>query len=273
MWFQRHLVDGSDWMDRVATRLPALAIGTPSAQAAERQASRLRPSRPTFWVHNGIEIPGPAPEERLRELRRAYGLDPARPVLGIVGRLQPWKGQHRFLQALALVRERGIDAQGLVVGGTQHGGSPEYPAQLKALAANLALGDAVTFTGQVNDPQTHFALCDVAVSASDEESFGLVLLEAMAHGVPLVAVDHGGPGEILRNGETGILVPDAEPEQLADGIARLLCDPALHDRISQRSAADVRARFTADHMVRELESCFEQLARGIVPASAARQPA
>lgn len=273
VWFQRHLVDGSDWMDRVATRLPARAVGTPSAQAAARQASTLRPSRPTFWVHNGIEIPPPVPGERLDELRGRYGLDPGRPVLGIVGRLQPWKGQHRFLQALALLRERGVDVQGLVVGGTQHGVAPDYPAQLDALTADLGLAGAVTFTGQVADPQSHFALCDIAVSASDEESFGLVLLEAMAHGVPLVAVDHGGPGEILRDGETGILVPGAEPGQLADGIARLLSDPALRERIAERSAADVRARFTADHMVRELETCFELLARGIVPASAARQPA
>lgn len=270
VWFQRHLVDGTDPLDRWATRMPALAIGTPSRQAAERQATRLSPARPTFWVHNGIELPAPVDPARLAELRAAYALPDGVPVVGIVGRLQPWKGQHRLIRAMALLRDAGLDAHLLVVGGIQHGVAPEHEGELHALVDELALGERVTFTGQVSDPLAHFELCDVAVNASDEESFGLVLLEAMALGVPLVAVDHGGPGEVIRPGETGVLVARAEPRALADGVASLLHDEPLRARIAAAARADVRARFTAEQMVRQLESCFAELAAGRVPTSAPR---
>lgn len=270
VWFQRHLVDGSDPLDRWATRMPARAIGTPSRQAAERQASRLSPSRPTFWVHNGIELPEPPPEDRLAELRTRYGLPEGVPVVGIVGRLQPWKGQHRLIRAMAILRDQGLDGHLLVVGGTQHGVAPEYEEELRALTAELGLTDQVTFTGQVPDPLPHFALCDVAVNASDEESFGLVLLEAMALGVPLVAVDHGGPGEVIRDGVTGVLVDRAEPEALAGAVATLLRDASLRAAVARAARDDVHARFTAEQMVRQLEDCFVELAAGRVPRSAPR---
>lgn len=123
------------------------------------------------------------------------------------------------------------------------------------------------------DAIAHIALCDVIVNASDEESFGLVLLEAMAIGVPVVAADHGGPGEILRHGATGILVPRVDPADLAAGVRQVLGDAALRELLVTQGARDVRARFTSAHMVRELEDCFTELANGRLPVSAPREPA
>lgn len=261
MWFQRHLPDGSDPLDRIGTRLPALAVGTPSAGAARAQATLLRPSRPTFHVHNGIEPPPPATDEELAALRRRHGLPDGVPIVGIVGRLQRWKGQHRFLRALALLRSEGVRVHGLVVGGTQHGVEEGYAVELQHLVADLDLGGAVTFTGQVADTAAYHAVCDIGVSASDEESFGLVLLEAMAAGTPLVAVDHGGPAEILEDGRTGVLVPTADPTDLAAGIAALVRDEPRRTALAAAARAELDARFTVQRMVRELEGHLVRLAR------------
>ena len=266
MWFQRHLPDGSDPLDRVGTRLPALAVGTPSAGAARAQATLLRPRRPTFHVHNGI-APRPAPSAaELEAVRLRQGLPDDRPLVGIVGRLQRWKGQHRFLRALALLRDQGVAAHGVVVGGTLEGVEEEYADELQALCDELALRDRVTFVGQVPDPAPYFALFDVTVSASDEESFGLVLLEAMAAGSPVVAVDHGGPAEILDDGRTGVLVARATPEHLAEGVAGLLADAGRREAMAAAARRELAERFTIERMVRELEQHLAALARGRVPA-------
>lgn len=272
MWFQRHLVDGTDPLDRVATRLPALAVGTPSRGAAEAQAARLRPRRPTFWVHNGIVPPAPAGPARLAQLRAEHDLPDDRPLVGIVGRLQPWKGQHRLLGALALLRDRGIHAHGVVVGGTQYGVDADYPAELHRLVDELGLAGRVTFTGQVERAHAFYEVLDVAVNASDQESFGLVLLEAMALGTPVVAVDHGGPAEVLAHERTGVLVPRPEAQDLADGIAWLLADDVRRRAIGAAARVELRARFTADRMARGLEDAFVALAAGRVPSSGGQPP-
>jgi len=265
MWFQRHLVDGSDLADRLATRLPARAIGTPSAGAARAQATRLRPSRRTFWVHNGIDVPPPAPPGRLEQLRARHAIPAGVPVVGMVARIQRWKGQHRLLAALALLRERGVAVHGVLVGGTQHGEHEDYAQEIEDLVDELRLREHVTFTGQVDDASDYYELFDVAVNASDEESFGLVVVEAMMRGTAVVAVDHGGPAEIIDHGRTGVLVAHATGEALADGIAWLLADQARRAAIAAAGRAEARSRFTVDRMVEELTCCFETLARGELP--------
>src|SRR5205814_7719649 len=112
-----------------------------------------------------------------------------RVVLGMVARLAPVKGQHHVLAALAELRRRGVDAHLLLIGGDAHGLAPEYRPRLTGLARGLGIADAVTFVGQVPDPRPYLRLLDVFVSAAPDEGFGIALLEAMALGVPVVAVD------------------------------------------------------------------------------------
>ncbi|HYB24342.1 MAG TPA: glycosyltransferase, partial [Solirubrobacteraceae bacterium] len=143
VWWQ-HGTPGEDWPDRLATWLPAIAIGTTSSTVARAQA-RLRPHRETFVVAAGARIPDPAREQPPLELPREL------PVVGIVGRLQPWKGQDRLLRAQALLRERGCDLHVLIVGGDAYGLSSEYAASLPRLIDELGLRGHVTMTGQVPD--------------------------------------------------------------------------------------------------------------------------
>jgi glycosyltransferase involved in cell wall biosynthesis len=263
VWWQ-HGVPERHWMDLLATALPACAVGCSSSTAARAQRG-LWPHRPAFVVHPGVE-----PPHGVARSRESLGIPGDRSVIGIVGRLQPWKGQHRLLAALATLRDRGHDVHGLVVGGDAHGLSPEYAASLDGIVAELGLRDRVTMTGHVTDVAAHVAAMDVLVSASENEPFGIVILEGMAQGVPVVAVADAGPLDIIADGATGVLVPSPEAADLVRGIERLLADPVEADAIGARGRECWLERFTAEAMTRSLEDTLEAIAAGhAIPAGVA----
>jgi glycosyltransferase involved in cell wall biosynthesis len=213
VWWQQLIPDGH-WLDRCATALPAAAVGCYSQAAAQAQA-RLWPGRRTFTVAAGS--PPPSVGERA-----SLSLPPGVPVVGLVGRLQPWKGQDRLLRAQALLRERGREIHTMIVGGAVYGFSADYAASLPSLIANLGLEDAVTMTDHVPDAGPYVECMDVLVNASDPEPFGIVLLEGMAREVAVLAVNSGGPAEFVEHGHTGILARSGEPAALADALEELL---------------------------------------------------
>jgi glycosyltransferase involved in cell wall biosynthesis len=258
VWWQHGVPDGH-WLDRLATIMPTRAIGC-SSHAAARSQARMRPRRRTFVVHPGVESPEIAREE-VSALREQLSIPDDAAVVGIVGRLQPWKGQDRFLQALSEIVRRGLNVHGLVVGGNAYDLSPGYEEHLHALVLQLGLERHVLFTGQIADPTPYIAAMDVLVNASAPEPFGLVVIEAMALGVPVVAVDAGGPAEIIEPGRSGLLVSANEPGLLADALERLVADAALRRRLGESARERYLDRFTAGHMGESLQRRLEELAR------------
>jgi glycosyltransferase involved in cell wall biosynthesis len=144
---------------------------------------------------------------------RAGFADP--PVIGTIGRLHPNKGYDVLLEAAARLRDQGR-AFRLVVAGD----GPQAAA-LRSQAAGLGLDDVVDFPGWV-DPPTALAAMDLFVSASRVEPFGLVIIEAMAQGVPVVATDIDGPRDILKGGALGALVSPEDAAGLATAMAGAL---------------------------------------------------
>ncbi len=224
LWWQQSIPDGSA-LDRAATMLPARAILCYS-EAAARAQRRMRPVRDTFPIAAGSAVPRSAGHPAAIELPAGV------PVVGIVGRLEPWKGQDRLLRAQALLRARGRDLHCLIVGGDAWELSPEYAASLPHLVTELGLEGHVTMTGQVPDAGPYIERMDVLVNASDPEPFGIVLLEGMARGVAVLAVDSGGPSEFIANMTTGVLAPSGEPEALADALETLIDSPELRARLA-----------------------------------------
>jgi glycosyltransferase involved in cell wall biosynthesis len=256
IWWQHGMPDG-DWLDRIATAIPARAIGCSSHSCARAQA-RLRPRRPTFVVHPGIdrwELPQGNP-------RDSRGPNSSERVIGIVGRLQPWKGQDRFIKAVAELRRRGHPVRGLIVGGNSHNLSPGYDSALRQFAADSGVGPFITFTGHVDDPAEHIQMMDVLVNASREEPFGIVLLEAMALGVPVMASAEGGPVEIIEPDRSGVLVESPSAASFVEGLERVFADPEFQRQLGERGRDRVRARFSADKMCRRLEAALEGVAAG-----------
>ena len=252
VWWQQGIPDGF-WLDRLATRLPARAIACYS-HAAARAQHELAPPRRTLPIAAG----SPAPRRSDAE-RPALELPSRVPVVGLVGRLQPWKGQDRMLRAQKLLRERGVDMHLLIVGGDAYGLSADYAAALPRLAADLGLADAVTMTGQVPDAGPYIELMDVLVNASDPEPFGIVLLEGMARGVAVVAVGSGGPAEFVQDGVTGALARSGDPADLADTLERVLAAPELRSRLAGAGRERYQREFTDAAMRARFFAAFEGL--------------
>lgn len=254
IWWQ-HEITAGHWLDRCATALPAMAVGC-SSHAAARAQERLRPRRETFVVAPGTAAPPDWPAGRERPRRDGP------PVVGLVGRLQQWKGQDRLLRAQQLLRERGHEIQTLIVGGDAHGLSPEYAASLPALIAELGLAGSVELTGQVLDAGPEIERMDILVNASDPEPFGIVLLEGMARGVAVVAVASGGPAEFIENGITGILARSGEPAALADALEPLIASPLLRRALGEAGQGRYAAEFTDAAMRARLFDRLESLLAG-----------
>lgn len=257
VWWQ-HGVTAGHWMDRLATILPAQLVVSSSSVAMRAQAS-LWPHRPATFVYPGVEQPPLSMDGELAVLRRRINIPPGRIVLGTVGRLQPGKGQDHFLRTLASLKKRGHNIHGLVVGGDAYGLSPDFAARLRRYAVELEINDRVTFTGQVVAAGSYIQLMDVYVSASLGESFGIVIAEAMALNVPVVAFASGGPAEVIEHGRSGYLVPVGDDTALADYLERLVANPKLRREMAAAGYQRFRAAFSADRMAVEMERLFQRL--------------
>ncbi len=263
VWWQLDLDRGGPLdrvrvMTRLASALPAVAVGGCSETIAVAERKR-RPKRPAFSVLPGIESSeSPAGDTGFHAADNDF-------VVGIVGRLFGWKGQDRLIEAVALLRSRGVPAHGLIVGGGGHRGDDEYERSLHDLVHGLGLEGAITFTGQVPDARPFIERMDVFVNASSKEPFGLVLLEAMAAGKPVVAVNAAGPVEIVSDGVDGLLLSSNEPAVLAAAIQKLWADPGLRARIASAGRKRFEARFTARRMAREMDDRLIELAQARTP--------
>jgi glycosyltransferase involved in cell wall biosynthesis len=162
-------------------------------------------------------------------------------LVGMVGRLAPWKGQDVFLRAFALAFPTG--SQRAVVVGKPLFGEEEvvYAEALRQLAGELGIADRVEFLGHREDVPGELHRMDVLVHASTTpEPFGQVVIEGMSAGLPVVAPRHGGPAEIISDGVNGVLYTPGDVTELAQVLVRLSADESL--RVELGSAASSRAR-------------------------------
>ena len=210
----------------------------------------------------------PFPEDRMgvvhpgvpEELLETASCDPNAglevPIVGIVGRISPTKGQDVFLRAAALVARRFPQARFQIVGAPlfKH---EFYERRVRKLAGELGL-ESVEFTGFCDDVKERIRRLTVLVHASPiPEPFGQVVVEAMAAGRPVVATEAGGVPEIVIDGDCGYLVPVGDYTTMSEKICALLEDPGGASAMGRRGRARVQAHFTADQMARKMEGAYE----------------
>jgi D-inositol-3-phosphate glycosyltransferase len=162
-----------------------------------------------------------------------------------VGRIEPLKGIDTLLRAMALLAQRHsewlADLCVAIIGGDPSQGRQaenDEMTRLHALRAELGIRDLVTFLGAKDQDTLHYyySAAEVVVVPSHYESFGMVALEAMACGTPVIASEVGGLAFVVRDGATGFHVPQRDPEALATKIELLLSDPVLRMRLGRRAA-------------------------------------
>ncbi len=180
------------------------------------------------------------------EAKSAVGMPANDRILLFVGRIEPLKGVDTLIRSIAILRDRGILAELphdlAVIGGDPNDDAAVTNiemARLKSLCHELHLDDLVIFLGKRGQDTLpyYYSAAEVLVMPSHYESFGMVALEAMACGTPVVASQVGGLAFLVQDGVTGYVVPDGNPVLLADRLEKLLRQPELRARLGQQAAA------------------------------------
>ena len=181
--------------------------------------------------------------------REVLGIAADRRIIGSVGNLAPKKDQATLLAAFEVVAADRPDLDLVLVGGGPLEG------QLRAQAATLAAADRVHFLGQRPDVAQLMPGFDVFALSSRYEGLGLVLIEAMAAGIPVVATAVDGIPEVVRDGDDGLLVEPGDPAALAGGIARLLDDAPLAARLAEAGTV-AAGRFSIGTAVKRMVQAY-----------------
>lgn len=228
------------WRDRpaelAARSAPARAVATPTEAAGGVARAHLPDRVEVVTIAPGVEVGDPA-ADRVGAAARRCRVPGTGPLLVMVARLDPIKGQDVALDAIGRLRAEGRAVRLALVGGAIVGHEGDLVDRLHAQVDECGLGDVVAFVGHVDDPGPWHAAADIAVQASSHEAFGLSVVEALAHGTPVVATDTEGPREILAGGRYGVLVPPGDAEALARGIARVLDEPELASQLASQGPA------------------------------------
>jgi glycosyltransferase involved in cell wall biosynthesis len=174
------------------------------------------------------------------------------PLIGIVGAISDAKGQETLLRALPDVP----DAHLLIVGAEDE---PGMLAHLSALCAELGITQRVHILGPRSDVPELMRALTALVLASREETFGMVLPEAMAAGIPVIGTNAGGVPEIIDDGDTGLLVPPLNPAALAAAVTRLIADPALAARLAAAGQAKACAKFDVATMIADTLAVYREV--------------
>ena len=230
------------------------AVAAPSRTAAGLLERRW-PSLSVRPISCGVDLRRfrPRTAEELEEVRPRYGIDPARRLVLYVGRLDSDKSVDVLVRGwLRLARD---DAQLALVGGGLDAG------RLRALAEGAARPGSVLFTGKVPDDDLPllYAAADVFAMPSTIELQSIATLEAMASGRPVVAADAGALPELVRDGETGLLIPAGDPAAMAAALGRLLDDRGARHAMGRRARVAVRS-----HAIERTAEAYERLYRCVL---------
>lgn len=175
------------------------------------------------------------------------------PVVGSVGRFIAAKDYPGLVKSVGLLRDRGHEVRLCLVGD-----GPESGA-LHETIGDLGLEASVELPGFVDDVPSWYARFDIYVSSSIREGLPVALLEAMAHGLPVIATDVGACSDAVKDGEGGLIVPPGDPAQLADAVARLLLDGELRQNLGRGARERIKRYYSVDTIARMHEDAYQEI--------------
>jgi glycosyltransferase involved in cell wall biosynthesis len=241
-------------LDRWSLPKAKLVMTVCDAFAQELNVVARVPREKLRVQHNPVR-PARRPDPAVVEtLRKGLGIDQNERVILSVGRLSKEKAHADLIAAFQrLCQTKANPSCKLVIVGD----GPER-ARLKALAEQTGYGPRIIFTGRMTDVQPFYALAHSFVLPSHSEGSPIVLLEAMAAEVPVVATAVGGVPEIVTNNESALLVPASDPSAMATAMQCLLNDTELRQRLTARASALVVQKYSPNAYVRSLLRIFSE---------------
>ncbi len=180
-------------------------------------------------------------------------LKPHTPVVGTYGTITEKKGQRTFVEAAAKVLKHGADAEFLIMGF-----GPDKPT-LRHMAGELGVNNRLTFSPSTYSDLSRMHTIDIFVEPTYEEGFGLSVLQAMATGIPVIASGVGGIFSIIKDSETGILVPRADADTLADAILKLLNDPQKRTELARNARENVEKNYSCEKIARTILAHYAKI--------------
>jgi len=245
----RHVLFPMSSLHHLTRRRVARVIAVSQSVATSIRTEGIFQDDQITVVPNGIDF---------ARFRASSGLaSSGRPRVAMLGELTPNKGQIEFVRAAQSVAAE-IDNVEFVIAGRDNSDG-EYARRVKELIDEVDLNDRVQIIESTIDVAEVLSTVQVLVSASRSEAFGLVIVEAMAAGVPVVATATDGAREIISNGETGILVTIDDVSELAAAICRLLKNPEEQRRIADNARQMVHERFSLDRMISQTEAVYRDV--------------
>ncbi len=245
-----------DWADRVIA-------ATPAEQAQLRWLYRAS-RRQIIVIPPGVDTSRFVLRISPAEARKSLCLKPDSNVLLFVGRIEPLKAVDTILEALHVLRERAPESlkklHFMIVGGDPHSKRDAEMNRLQALSVKLGIDPLVSFVGAKEQDQLprYYAAATAVIMPSDYESFGMVALEAMSSGKPVIASQVGGLQFLVRDQETGLHIPAREPISLADCIIQLISDPS-RTAMMGASAAKVAKAYAWSEIAERLLRVFAEV--------------
>ena len=255
VWHLREIYTGFERWWPTYRRLLLTADALPCVSAAT--ADQLGGDRRALVVHDGLAVvPRRAPRAAARA---ALGLADEAFACAILGRISTWKGQDVLIRALAQPALARGGAVALVAGDPWQG-EERHLDELRGLAAQLGVAERVRFVGFRSDVENVYGSADVVcVPSTQPDPLPNSALEAAAAGCCVVAANHGGLPEILRDGETGLLVAPGDPAALAAALAGLRAQPSVRERLGEAAAADVRKRFAPARLLERTQALYDEV--------------
>ena len=244
--YHRFLYDEMDLMLTITKQLEA-----------DAQAFISRYAEHITTLYYGVDAPDEFIDDAARSERRAeLGFNHDDFIIGLIGRLEHNKGQHLLIEALALASRDNIQLKAMIAG---HEMTPGYRDTLRQLADSLGVTDNTVFMDFVSEPQQMMQLCDTILLASDEETFGLVLPEAMRAGVAVIGSNRGGVPEIIDHENTGLLFESFDIDSLYAAIKRLYLEPEFKHQLATQGKHKADEVFNTEQHFSMLEQHLKDI--------------
>lgn len=263
VWHQRNLITNEIFdADRLLFFLPERIICNSFAVARRFLKKGNLPDKVRV-IYNGVDTESFNPHISSNQIREEFNINPGQILVGIVSRFHPIKGHEMFFRAAEILLKNfpalAEKIMFLVVGGAVFNEDKYMERRLRDIANRLGLGGKIIFTGVRQDMPQLYASMDIFVLTSHKEACARAVLEAMACGKPIIAVNAGGTPELVEEGVTGFLTRPENPEAIAEKIAFLAENTMLAKKMGQEARRRAEEKFSIKRNAEEIQKVYAEL--------------